>query len=175
MVLAVALTLIGAITVMAQEPAGPPQPSPEHKKLAVFVGTWKDDVEMKPGPFGPGGKMSITQTCAWFTGGFSVVCHSETTGFRGHVKTLTVLTYDPEEKVYTYYEFSSLGLNNSAKGTVEGDTWTWNGELKMGGKLIKTRSTLKIPSPDSATMKSEISLDGGPWTLVSELKGSRVK
>lgn len=174
-VLAVALSLIGGIRVMGQGPAGAPQPSPEHKKLAVFVGTWKDEAEMKPSPFGPGGKMSLTETCEWFTGGFSLVCHSETTGFMGDVKTLTVLNYDPGEKVYTYYGLNSMGQSDLAKGIVEGDTWTWNGESKMGGKLIHSRSTIKLPSPDSATMKSEISVDGGPWTPVMELKGSRVK
>ena len=174
-VLAGVLTLIGTITVVAQQPAGPPQPSPEHKKLGVFVGTWKDDAEMKPGPFGPGGKFSITQTCKWFAGGLSIVCHSETTGFMGDVKTLTVLSYDPEERVYTFYEFNSFGQNKSGKGTVEGDTWTFNADSKVGGKLIKTRFTEKIPSPDSATMKAEISADGSPWTLMMELKGTRVK
>ena len=173
--LAGVLTLIGAITVVAQQPAGPPQPSPEHKKLGVFVGSWKDDVEMKPGPFGPGGKFTVKETCEWFAGGFSVVCHSESTGFMGDVRTLTVLTYDPEEKAYTYYEFNSIGQNDSAKGTVDGDTWTWNGDWKMGGKLIKNRSTLKMASPDSVTMTSEVSADGGPWTPLAELKGSRVK
>jgi hypothetical protein len=175
MVLAVAWTLIGVITVIAQEPGGPPQPSLANKKLGVFVGTWKDEAEMKPGPFGPGGKMSLTETCEWFIGGFSVVCHTDTTGFMGDLKTLTILTYDPEEKVYRIYEFSSMGRSNAAKGTVDGDTWMFDGESKMGGKVIKSRSTIKLPSPDSATMKSEMSVDGGPWILVMELKGSRVK
>jgi hypothetical protein len=174
-VLAVALTLIGVITVIAQERGVPPQPSPEHKKLGVFVGTWKDEAEMKPGPFGPGGKMSLTETCEWFTGGFSVVCHTDTTGFMGDLKTLTILTYDPEERVYRFYEFNSVGWSDSAKGTVNSDTWTFDGESKMGSKLIKSRSTIKLSSPDSATMKSEMSVDGGPWILVMELKGSRVK
>ncbi len=174
-VLVAALSLLGAGTILAQEPAGPPQPSPEHKKLAVFVGTWKDDAEMKPGPFGPGGKFSTTRTCEWFAGGFSVVCHDETTSSMGDVKGLSVFSYDREEKVYTYYATNSWGENESAKGTVEGDTWTWNGESKMGGKRIKSRDTIKLPSPDSATMTSEISIDGGPWTPVMELKGSRLK
>jgi hypothetical protein len=174
-VLAVAWTLIGVITVIAQEPGGPPQPSLANKKLGMFVGKWKDEAEMKPGPFGPGGKMSLTETCEWFTGGFSVLCHTDTTGFMGDLKTLTILTYDPEEKVYRIYEFSSMGRSNAAKGTVDGDTWMFDGESKMGGKVIKSRSTIKLPSPDSATMKSEMSVDGGPWILVMELKGSRVK
>jgi len=65
------------------------------------------------------------------------------------------------------------GWSNSAKGTLDGDIWTFEGESKMGGKLVKSRSTIKLPSPDSGTMKSEMSVDGGRWTLVMELKASR--
>ncbi len=174
-VLGVALTLISGIAVEAQQPAVAPLPSPEHKKLAAFVGTWKDEAEMKPGPFGPGGKMSLTETCDWFTGGFSIVCHTETTGFMGDLKTLSVLGYDAEEKAYRLYEFNSMGWSSAAKGSAAGDTWTFDGESRMGGKLVKNRATIKLPSPDSATMKSEMSVDGGPMTLVMELKGIRVK
>ena len=175
MVLAVAWTLICVITVIAQERGGPPQPSSEQKKLGVFVGTWKDEAEMKPSPFGPGGKLSLTETCEWFTGGFSIVCHTETTGFMGDVTTLTVLAYDAEGKIYRFYELNSLGGSDAAKGTVDGDTWTFDGESKMGNTLIKTRYTIRIPSPDSAVMSSEISVGGGPMTLLMELKGTRVK
>jgi hypothetical protein len=175
MVLVAAWTLIGVITVIPQERGGTPQPSPEHKKLGVFVGTWKDEAEMKPGPFGPGGKLSLTESCEWFTGGFSIVCHTETKGFMGDVTTLTVLTYDADDKVYRLYELNSMGRSDAAKGTVDGDTWTFDGESKMGNTLIKTRSTIRIPSPDSAVMRSEVSIAGGPMTLLMELKGTRVK
>jgi len=175
MVLAGAWILIGVIVLMAQEYGGPPQPSPAHNKLGVFVGTWKDEAEMKPGPFGPGGKLSLTESCEWFTGGFSVVCHTDTTGFMGDLKTLTVLTYDPEEKLYRFYEFNSVGWSQSAKGTVDGDTWTLDGESKMDGKLIKSRSTIRLSSPDSAVVRSEVSVEGGAMTLLMELKGTRVK
>jgi hypothetical protein len=175
MVLVAAWMLIDMITVRAQERGGPPQPSREHEKLGVFVGTWKDEAVMKPGPFGPGGKLSLTESCEWFTGGFIVVCHTDTTGFMGDVKTLTVLTYDPEEKLYKFYEFNSVGWSQSAKGSVDGDTWTFDGESKMGGKLIKSRSTIRLSSPDSAVVRSEVSVEGGPMTLLMELNGTRVK
>ena len=173
--LVVALTLVGSMVVEAQQPAGAPQPSLEHKRLSVFVGTWKHEAELKPGPFGPGGKILITETCEWSTSGFSLVCDSESTGPMGAGKALTVLNYNAEEKVYTYDELNSFGLTKSAKGTVDGDTWKFSGEVKMGGKLIKTRFTMKLPSQDSATMNSEISVDGAPWTPLMELKGTRAK
>jgi hypothetical protein len=106
--------------------------------------------------------------------GFSVVCHTETLARMGDLKTLTVLTYDAEEKIYRFYEFNSVGGSNSAKGTVDGETWIFDGEARLGGKLVRSRSTIKLVSPDSATLKSEMSVDGDPWTLVMDLKANRV-
>ena len=173
-VLAIFCALMRVMTAIAQDPAGLLQPSLEHKRLGVFVGTWEDQAEMKPSPLGPGGKMCLTETCEWFTGGFSVVCHTDATGFMGGLKTLTVLTYDAEEKVYRLYEFNSVGWTNSGKGTVDGDTWTFDGESKMRGKVVKSRTTIKLVSPDSATLKSEMWVEGGTWTLVMDLKGNRL-
>jgi len=39
----------------------------------------------------------------------------------------------------------------------------------MGNTLIKTRYTIRMPSPDSAVMRSEVSVEGGPMTLLMEL------
>jgi len=172
--LAAALALIG-LSVAAQQQASAAKPSAEHQKLAAFVGTWKDEAEMKPSPLGPGGKIGLTETCGWFAGGFSVVCHTETVGSMDGLKTLTVLTYDSEEKVYRFYEFNSAGRSNSGKGTVNGDIWTFEGESKIGNRLIKVRTTINLPSPNSAVMKSEASVDSGPMTLLMELKGTRAK
>ena len=63
------------VATSQQQPA--PKPSAEHQKLAYFVGTWTSTGEMKPSPFGPGGKMTSTETCEWFDGGFAVVCRSQ--------------------------------------------------------------------------------------------------
>jgi hypothetical protein len=38
---------------------------------------------------------------------------------------------------------SGRGENVFSRGSVEGDTWTWNNEVKMGGKLTRVRFTLK--------------------------------
>jgi len=86
-----------------------------------------------------------------------------------------VLTYNTEAQLYRSYDFNSVGQSGAAKGTVDGDTWTFDGEAMIGGKLIKTRHTIQLPSPDSAVMKSEISIAGGPMTLLMELKSTRVK
>jgi hypothetical protein len=59
------------------------------------------------------------------------------------------LGYNPEDKVYTYHEFSSDGETVDARGTVDGDTWTWTSEEKMQGKVMKGRFIEKITSPTS--------------------------
>jgi hypothetical protein len=58
---------------------------------------------------------------------------------------------------------------------VDGDTWTFSGETQMAGKLIRNRTVIKLISPDTAVLHSELSVDGGPWAEVMELKGTRVK
>ncbi len=59
-------------TVLAQQ--GPPQPGPEVKRLAVFEGKWTGEGDMKPSPFGPGGKMTSEDDCTWSEGGYQLVC-----------------------------------------------------------------------------------------------------
>src|SRR5258708_28480118 len=149
--IALALLLVGV--GRAQAPAGPPQPGPEHQKLAYFAGTWASEADMKPSPFGPGGKFKYTQTCEWFDGNFALVCHSDGKMLTSSVKGLSIMAWDPAGKTYIYFETNTLGQSLVSRGTVQRDTWTWNNERKMNGKSILARFTLRQISPDSATYK----------------------
>lgn len=129
---------------------------------------------MKPGPMGPGGKITLTEKSEWMDGGFFVVIHSSfQSASMGDGTGISFLGYDPEEKVYTYNEFNSLGEEIHSKGTVEGETWTWGGERKMAPQIMKTRFTMKILSPTSYTYKFETSPDGTKWALVMEGKDTK--
>ena len=44
--------------------------------------------------------------------------------------------YSADDKTYTYREFNSFGEFDDSRGTVDGDTWTWNNDEKMGGKCF---------------------------------------
>jgi len=94
---------------------------------------------------------------------------------KSHFEVLSGSDFHEKPKVYRLYEFNSRGRSDEAKGTVDGDTWTFDGESKIGNTLIKNRTTIRMPSPDSAVMRSEVSVEGGPMTLLMELKGTRVK
>jgi Protein of unknown function (DUF1579) len=151
------------------------KPTPEHAKLGYYVGEWQTEGEMKASPFGPGGKVTSQDDCQWFEGKLAVICHGQGNGPMGPTKTLGILGYSPEEKVYTYY-----GLDNSAmtmmsipRGTISGDTWTYEDESKMGGQRLKSRFVVKQLSSDAYTFEWELRGEGGPWNTVMEGKSTR--
>jgi hypothetical protein len=170
------VVLVAGTLALAQAPAGPPKPGPEHKRLGVFAGKWTGSGDMKAGPWGPGGKMTWTETCEWFAGGFSMVCHSDSKGPMGEGKGLFILGYNTEEKKYVYFGIeSAMGNPDTSKGTVQGKTWNWTGEGMMNGKMVKSKFTIIEQSNDVHTFKGESSVDGGPWSVTMEGKTTRAK
>ena len=168
-----AAACLAAGLALADQNAGAPKPGPETKKLEVFAGKWKGESELKPGPWGPGGKMTMDQECTWFQGGFVLVCRENSDGTMGKMKGEAALGWSAEEKVYKYQGFDSMGMMGAATGAVSGNTWSWNGEDKMGGKLIRSRYTVVVTSPTSQTFKWETSEDGKTWTTSAEGKSTK--
>lgn len=176
-VLIAVCALLLAASSQAQAPQGPPKPGPEVKRMAYYIGTWKTEGEVKKDAFGPGsgGKVTSTDKCEWLSGGFFSVCHSDGTTPEGAIKALSVMGYDPIEKVYTYHEFNSTGEAISAKGKVTGDTWNWTSpDSKMGNDTISVRVTTKEVSKTEYTFKLEMSTNGGAWTTAEEAKSTKV-
>jgi hypothetical protein len=166
------LIFAGAATIFAQDAGGPPKPGPEHAKLGFFVGKWSSEGDLKPGPYGPGGKFTFTEDCDWLSGNFAVLCHSDGQLLGMSVKGLSVMSYNPEEKAYVYFESNNMGENTYSKGTVDGDTWTWKNDALMNGKTVHSQFTLKQLSGDSASYKYEM---GDPLALIMEGKQTRQK
>jgi hypothetical protein len=170
MILAAALMLAAA--AMAQ--MEPPKPDPELKKLDVFAGTWTLDGNMKPGMMGPGGSMTENEKCEWMDGGFYLVCHSEyKSASMGNGVGLSVMGYSADDKAYKYREFSSTGEFVDSRGKLEGDTWTWTSDDKMGGMTMKGRFTMKMTSASSYNFMFEMSQDGTKWTTMMDGKGTK--
>ncbi len=170
--LIVTAVVLLAAAALAQGPMLPP--GPEVKKLDYFVGNWTAEGDMKPGPMGPGGKMTINEKSEWLEGGYFVVIHSTfTSAGMGNGSGISFMGYDPQEKVYTYDEFNSFGEATHSKGSVDGDTWTWTNDMKMGPQTMKGRFTMKILTATSYTFKFEVSPDGTNWTLVMDGKQTK--
>ena len=162
--------LLLAAALLAQEA---PKPGPEHKKLDVFAGSWTLDGDVKPGPMGPGGKITEYEKCDWMEGGFFLVCNTDFKSAMGNGTGISLMGYSGEEKCYTYREFNSWGEFTDSKGTVDGDTWSWTNDEKMGSTPMKVRFTMKMTSATSYTFIVEISPDSAKWTTVMDGKATK--
>ena len=160
----------------AQAPQAP-KPGPEQARLGYFVGKWTADGEMKPGPMGPGGKFTASDNCEWFEGRYSVICRSEGTMPAGPSKSIGILGYSAEDKVYTYYgvDNSSMTMASVPRGTLQGNTWTYNDEGTMGGQRYKSRVTIKELSPTKYTFKMEMQGPDGKWAPMMESTNTKVQ
>lgn len=170
-----AVSLFGMQFAAAED--GAPKPGPEHKRLGYFVGKWTTEGEMKPSEMGPGGKFTGTDSCTWFEGGFAVVCNTEGKSPMGSSKSIGILGYSPEEKVYTYYGVDNSGMTMATvpHGKLQGDTWTYDDESLMGGKMVKTRVTIKELSPSAYTFKMDSQTPDGKWATLMESKSTKTK
>jgi Protein of unknown function (DUF1579) len=151
-------------------------PGPELKKLDYFVGTWTTDATVTQGPWGMGGKFTSTGTSQWMTGNYFLETHRDFSmppELGGDGKEVGYMGYDTDQNVYTLDLFSSQGRHTTSKGTVSGDTWTWNSSANYAGQEILQRMTIKIVSPTSQSFKFEISLDGKQWMPFMEGKATK--
>lgn len=152
-----------------------PKPGPELKKLDVFVGSWTLDGNMKPGMMGPGGSMTESEKCDWMEGGFYLVCHSDYKSSMGNGVGLSVMGYSAEDKAYTYREFNSFGEFDDSRGRLDGDTWTWTSDEKMGGMTMKGKFTMKMTSATTYDFNFDMSQDGSKWSTVMDGKATKAK
>lgn len=164
------------LVVVASLYAQTPTPAPELKKLDYFTGTWQFDGVMKASPMGQAGKMTMTEENSWMQGGFFVVSKSKFkgTGMGPGMEDgsgIAIMGYNPDDKMYRYYEYNSWGEANESKGTFDGSTWTWLGEDKMG----KGRFIMKILSPTSYDFQYDMSQDGKNWTTFMDGKATKIK
>jgi hypothetical protein len=163
----------GAVMALPQH-TEMPKPGPEVQKMAWFIGDWKSEGEMKEGPWGPGGKMTGSDKCDWFEGGWQIVCNGRGKGPMGEMKTLGIGAYNPETKKYSWTMVDSTGMNSTAHGSVDGNTWRYEGVDVMGGQKIHSRYTMTVTGPTSYDFKWETSTDGSSWVTAATGKATKV-
>ena len=166
-----ALWLLAAAAALAQ--SEPPKPAPEVKKLDAMAGSWLLEGDIKPNAMGPGGKMTEDEKCSWMDGGFFLVCNVDYKSATGSGYGLGVVGYSTDEKAYTYHEFNSWGESMDSRGSVDGDTWIWTSDEKMGDKIMKGRFTMKFTSPSAYNFTYELSPDGSKWSVAVDGKATK--
>jgi hypothetical protein len=150
-----------------------PKPAPELKKLDVFVGMWTVEGAMKPVMGSPGGTMTESENCAWMEGNFYLVCHTDYKSSMGNGTGLSIMGYSSDDKAYTYREFNSMGEFTDSRGSLDGDTWTWTADEKMGASTMKGRFTIRMTSTSSYTFTFDMSQDGTKWDTVMDGKANK--
>jgi len=149
----VSFVLMCASSVIMAGAQSQTMPGPEVLKLAVMVGRFTVEDEVKAGAMGPNSpamKFRGTDDCRWTAGGFAVICEAALyrPGTRKYSET-SFICYDPTSQTYQYHAVDSSGAIESKTGTVNGDVWTWLGESIFAGKPYHTRYTMKFVSADS--------------------------
>jgi len=148
-------TFFCVAAVCAQTPPQAPKPALELQRLNYFVGSWTTEADMMPG-------------------GFFLTSHSNMKTPMGPGTELAVMGYKPDDKVYTYDAYNSMGEADHSTGTLSGDTWTWTSDEKVGGKMIKGRFIIKELSPTAYSFKFDMQPEGGEWATLMEGKSTKI-
>lgn len=98
--------------------------------------------------------------------------HSDT---EGTVSSVGLMSYDSEAKNYIYTEVSTNGEAFAVRGTVNGDTWTFESDSTMQGKPMHARFTAKYTTKDTCEIKYEAGPDAKSMQVVMDGKETRVK
>jgi hypothetical protein len=143
--------------------------------MGYFAGNWKAEGMMKLSPTGNPAPFSLTETGEWVTEGFFLETRTKMKGPMGPINSVRVMGYNPENGLYTYNVYNSLGEHQMATGTLQGNTWTWTAEQKMNGVVVQARYIVTTVTPDSYTFKQEVAIHKGGWATVMEGTATRVQ
>ena len=166
--------LFSAAWLFGQASPQTPKPSPELERQSFFVGTWKLEGTTKPSPFSRGEeKFESMENLEWMPGGFFLLAHSYSAGKLAEV---TVIGYDPKDKVCTHTSFTSSGTTELWKGVAENDSWTWTRDETVDGKPMTERLRITKTSPNSYLFVQEMKpAKEDNWFTVAEGTGTKSK
>jgi hypothetical protein len=123
-------------------------------------------------PFGAGGqKFESSEHLEWMPGGFFLLAHSYS---GGKLAEVTVIGYDPDQRIFTHTSFKSSGETELWRGMAESDSWVWTKRTKINGKDFEEALAIKKKSSTSYSFVIEVKrADGGSWSNVAEGTGTK--
>lgn len=127
---AVLLALLGFVApISAQDRPQVPESSPEHKRLDYYAGDW-----LVHGKGNSGQEFTRKHHAYWLEGGFFLISHDEWKSPLDDGAELTVMGYDPDEKMYTFHAFNSEAEDIFATCAVNGKVWSCTSNQKLDGQ-----------------------------------------
>jgi hypothetical protein len=171
-ILLLLLVFCSGTAVQAQAP----KPGPATKKLLLFTGHWMSEGELKPRPFGPGGKFTEEGTGRMILNGFFLERRGKGKGPNGDFEFVEFDWYDPNTKSLTYAEYRGSGHVYSGGSAFEGNVCTYKSKGTVERKQYETRFTYTFAEDGmSYVLKAEFSPDGKAWTIIGEGKATKVR
>ena len=156
-------TLICTLALEGQAPQAP-KPSAEHQKLQMLTGNWTYQGDAPASAFGPAGKVTGTEQTRSILGGFSIQRQVKDKGPAGEREFIELIGYDTTKKTYTYHFVDNLGNSGSGTGTLNGNTFTFQGTTNVAGKSVSDRCTVAVAADrNSVDVKCEGAADGKTW------------
>ena len=149
--------------------------SDEVKKLGDVVGRWKIDGTATMDPKAPPQPVALALDCQWFGSGLQVVCAYTGMSAGQPYQEADVYSYDAKAKAYSVYSVVNPGGVMSGKLTMQPDTWVQVWEFPMDGKPARMRLTIANMPAGRGDWKNEMSVAGGPWTVLGEGKFEKAK
>jgi hypothetical protein len=181
-----AVLAIGSLAISAQQPPPPALPRGQMPDLGrptkhddqlptfnfeqYFVGTWTFEWDVPDSPFGPAGTIKGRET--FKPGVDGRFYESDYTGdgpagaFKGHA----MMVYHPDNKVIARTEVDSRGFTLLKSGSIGGDLGGYftiyyeSAPFVVQGKTVRLKTTTMLLSPVNYRVRSQISVDGGPFT-----------
>jgi hypothetical protein len=149
------------------------RPGPELIALSRFLwdGTWTGTVEAEGmGPGSPEMDGKGKAICERIMDGLWISCRFTQDQFIKGKKILTwnarfIAGWDVQAQEYRAVGVDSNGSAFMFRGVIKGDQLIME---SMGEGPVRIRFTWDATDPTAMTWKNEISLGGGPWTLIEE-------
>ena len=156
--------LFFCFVILMQAQTAAPRPDPEIEKLHVLVGHWTYEGVYKPGPLGPGGKITATYDAHMILGGFFLQEEEVEKSDAGELRNLGIESYNSANKNFDsrWYQSDETAVNGTL--TISGNTIPYAGTFYGDGKSYQFREPM-VCSADftNCLAKADISTDGRTW------------
>jgi hypothetical protein len=172
-----ALLVVICLATLTSAQGQAPKPDPQVGQLSsLLAGIWTYQGEYKPGPLGPGGKMTGVYTGQTILNGFFFEGREAEKGATGETHSVEIDAYDPANKNFICNIYGDDGSRFSGTATISGNTVTWEGKFFAGGQQIFVKEPFIFAADRmSGTAKAQISMDGKTWTPFFEATFTKAK
>jgi len=168
-------------TLQIVDVANAPKPSPEMKKLELFVGEWtyegeQLDTPVEGLPWGPGGKFAGGFESRFVLNGHFMEGRGSEKGPAGEGGFVGISWYDAKTKGYAVHTYLNDGTMYTETARLDGLTYTSSWPISTeDGTEVLVRGVWKF-SEDRASFTSTWHLsmdDGNTWKYYAEYRGKK--